>query len=140
MDLPSPPVYGLTLDSELLLYNASDCGADSEWYRFFDRVSELEAQKTWKAAQVNDAATYDFGHFKQSGRDYDKLILEDNARFIGALPDQDKCRGLPTPGCREVKRHIDQVLFSWWTDVPYINLKIAERMLESLPLRGKAPD
>merc|ERR1719401_334678 len=99
------------LDSELLVYNRSECGANGAWYRMFERVSALEASKLWPAAQVNEAAVYDFGIFKQTGKDYDKYILEDNARYIGAHPDQDICKGLNTPGCREVKRHIDLVLF-----------------------------
>jgi hypothetical protein len=135
MDLPKPPVYGLMLDSEPLVYNHSECGANGAWYRMFERVSALEAAKLWPAAQVNEAAVYDFGIFKQTGKDYDKYILEDNARWIGAHPDQAICKGLNKPGCREVKRHIDLVLFSWWTDLPYMNLKVAGRMLESTPLK-----
>lgn len=133
MDLDNPPMYGAMLDSELLLYNGSDCGPESEWYRLFERVSALEASKLWPAAKVNDAAKYTFpGGYVQTGRTYDKIILEDNARFIGALEDQSACKGLNSPGCREVKRQIEDVLFSWWTDIPYVNLRVAERMLLSL--------
>lgn len=133
MDLgENAPDYGLMLDSELLVYNTSDCGPNSAWYRLFERVQALETSKLWKAAQVNDAAMYDFGSFKQSGKDYDRFIIEDNARFVLAHPDQPQCAWLPTPGCREVKRQIDSVLFSWWTDVPYMNLEVAKRMLLAL--------
>jgi len=31
-----------------------------------------------------------------------------------------------------VQEQVNGVLFSWWTDVPYLNLQVAKRMLESL--------
>jgi len=133
MDLGADaPIYGMMLDSELQLYNTSDCGPRSEWHRLYDRLAALEAAKLWPAAQVNDAASYKWGGQGQSGKEYDRILIEANARVIGAHPEQEKCKGLLTPGCREVKRQIDLVLFSWWTDLPYVNLKVAERMLPAI--------
>jgi len=57
------------------------------------------------------------------------MIIE-NARFAGYTA---TCE---TEGCAEVKRQIDLCLFSWWTDVPWVNLRVAGRMLIQKAGRG----
>merc|ERR1712194_850276 len=70
--------------------------------------------------------TYDFGTFVKSGKDYDRAIIEENANFVGWRPECKK------PGCLEVARQISESLFSWWTDVPWLNLTVAGRMIAKL--------
>jgi len=124
------PEYGLMMDSELLFYNKTDCGPDSEWNKLYDRIRALEDRKLWPVAKVGTMADYDFGPHggKQTGRDYDRALISLNARWLGF---ETICKGLNTPGCREVHRQIEEVLFSWWTDLPYMNLAVAKRLLLS---------
>jgi len=117
------------LDSELLLYNADDCGPGSEWSRLFDRIRSRELSKTWLGARVSDTKqSYPFGPFKMSGKAYDTVLLRENAQFVthGQLH---KCK---TKICKRVRVQVRSALFSWWTDLPYLNLTVAARMLAAV--------
>lgn len=129
------PDYGLMMDSELLLYAnqgegpdaALDCGAGSPWTSLFDRIRAREQARVWPAAVVSDTlATYSFGKFTRSGQDYDRALLEEGARFAGL----EGCGS--GDGCDEVRRQIKECLFSWWTDLPWLRLRVAEEMLFDL--------
>merc|ERR1712048_867138 len=60
--------YALMLDAEILLYNASDCGSNSEWHKLYDRIRIRELSKLWYAAQVSNKRVYDFGGTLVTGR------------------------------------------------------------------------
>lgn len=135
-----PPEYGLMVDSELLVYDnhgknglrGSDCVAEGPWSRFYSRVKAFDDSRSFPAARVSPTlVTYSFGGGTRSGADYDKYLIEENAHWVGYTS---YC-GTRTPrpvGCDEVQRQIDLVLFSWWTDVPWMNLQVTARMLKDL--------
>eukprot|EP00927_Polykrikos_kofoidii_P065205 TRINITY_DN60993_c0_g1_i1.p1 TRINITY_DN60993_c0_g1~~TRINITY_DN60993_c0_g1_i1.p1 ORF type:complete len:511 (-),score=50.14 TRINITY_DN60993_c0_g1_i1:267-1772(-) len=132
MDLPAneAPEYTLMLDSELNIYNMSDCGLDGRWSRLLSRLRDREASKKWFAARVsNDLLCYDFGdRGKQCGREYDKSLMRITSRHV-TKHTLDSCK---TDGCLKVKQQIDLALFSWWTDIPYVSLRIAAHMVAFL--------
>jgi len=136
------PDYGLMVDSELLLFAnqgdgpdaALDCGADSPWTSLFDRIRAREEARIWTAAVVSDTlATYSFGKHTKSGQDYDRALLDESAHFAGL----DKCSS--GDGCDEVRRQIKECLFSWWTDLPWVRLRVAEEMLSDLFIETARP-
>merc|ERR1712194_107742 len=43
----------------------------------------------------------------------------------------EKCAEIQ-PGCKEVHRMVKDVLFSWWTDVPWVNLAIVGDLMQHL--------
>jgi len=123
----SAPEYGLMLDSELLPYNEKDCGADSGWHKLLPRLQAAEASKEWTAARVGTDVTYKVtDDITWSGQEYDQDLIFENAQFVSPGP-MDQCEG---EGCQEVRRGIDDALFSWWTNLPYVKLDVAKRMLE----------
>ena len=129
------PEYGALLDSELLLYDGhgdgvtgQDCGPDGAWSRLYDRIRAQEASKRWPAAKVSSTlATYQFGKITRSGKDYDQQLIRGNAAFV-----HQSYRTCEEPGCREIRRQIEECLFSWWTDVPWTNLTVVGRMVRKL--------
>eukprot|EP00931_Biecheleriopsis_adriatica_P081745 TRINITY_DN5509_c1_g2_i1.p1 TRINITY_DN5509_c1_g2~~TRINITY_DN5509_c1_g2_i1.p1 ORF type:complete len:469 (-),score=116.74 TRINITY_DN5509_c1_g2_i1:75-1376(-) len=136
IDARGPEEYGLMLDSEISLwdYHAKDkkdsaCKSNGEWSRLLERITTMEKNKVWPAARVSATLTeYSFGTFKKSGRDYDQHLLRENANFINDFkPVDDKhCQ---MKSCSKVRRQIDNVLWSWWTDLPWLNLEVAKRMV-----------
>lgn len=132
MDLgPSAPAYGLMLDAELLLYDATDCGPGSAWYTLYERIRRSEATKTFPASQTSSTlGTYHVGGDRYlNGCSYNRGIIQRNADWVtpGGTACLKKCT---EPGCAQVRRQIEQCLWSWWTDLPYVNLKIAARLLQ----------
>jgi len=127
---PEAPVYGLMLDAELLLYNAADCGEGSAWRRLFERLARLEASRSFPAAQVSTTlATYPLGGGNfENGCTYDRGIIKRNADWVtpGGLECLYTCQ---ETGCRRVRQQIERCLWSWWTDLPYVNLRVAARLL-----------
>jgi len=125
--------YGLMLDAELLLYDGhgedkrgDDCRFGGPWSRLLSRIREADASKSFPAARVSSTLTvYDFGPYKQSGKTYDQSLIRDNIYFLS--PEVMSCK---TPGCREVQRQLEDCLFSWWTDLPWLNLTVAGQLLE----------
>merc|ERR1711879_788435 len=118
------PLYGLMLDAELLLYdNAGEddrgtaCTLDGPWSALLDRIKAQDASRSFPAARVSSTATtYSFGGMKRSGKDYDKVILRENARFAGGSGISSGTCTDRSAGCMEVKRMLDLCLYSWWTD------------------------
>ncbi|CAK0885037.1 unnamed protein product [Prorocentrum cordatum] len=141
LDPDEAPEYGLMLDAELLLFelhappgHQHGCFAGSGWEFLLDRIRSKEASKEWPAAQVSSTLkVYKTGDDMLSGKDFDRKLINGNARFVtkGAWrPDDDrKCR---SEGCGELRRQWRDALFSWWTDLPWMNLSVARRMLRHL--------
>lgn len=133
MDLgDKAPDYGLMLDAELNLYDPKDCGDESAWHGFLARLKASEASKQWPAAQVDTSQKYDFGPEHQNlvltGRSYDRELMHASAQFLtGSTIEQ-----CPAEGCALIREQLKNALFSWWTDVPYVNLHVAGRMLTQL--------
>jgi len=133
--------YGLMMDAELLLFDGlgddkhgDGCQLDGPWSRLLDRIREADASKSFPAARVSSTLTvYNFGAFKQTGKRYDQAIISENMFFLS--PEVARCE---SPGCREVQRQLEHCLFSWWTDLPWLNLTVAGEMLEWLS-RSRAP-
>lgn len=145
------PEYGLLLDSELSLFHlhtrlgasvsaveaaaaagSKACGRGGAWSGLLGRIRDMDAAKAFPAARVsNTHTTYNFGGFTRSGKDFDRGIIEDNAHFVMRKTQQD-LRSCTTAGCAEVSRQIQECLFSWWTDLPWVNLQVAEGMFSSL--------
>jgi len=58
---------------------------------------------------------------------YDQALMKENAnwlRFDG--------RSCSSAKCHEVDAALKQTLFSWWTDLPYLNLTIAARLIKTV--------
>mmetsp|Transcript_71690 Transcript_71690/g.205748 ORF Transcript_71690/g.205748 Transcript_71690/m.205748 type:complete len:512 (-) Transcript_71690:68-1603(-) len=140
MDLEEQaPEYGLMVDSELLVFDrlgedgdrGLGCAIEGPWSRLYARIQAFDESKSFPAARVSRTlTTYKFGSFTRSGADYDRTLIIENAHFAGYTA---TCE---TEGCQEVKRQIDLCLFSWWTDVPWVNLRVASRMLIQKVGRG----
>jgi len=133
MDLGSEsPMYGVMADSELLVFDGSPegCSLDGPWSRLLGRIREQDASKAFPAARVsNTLTTYSFGGgLTRSGQDYDRFLITENAQYVGGH----SLKGCTSPGCKEVQRQIDRCLFSWWTDLPWVNLTVVSRMLAAL--------
>lgn len=130
--------YGLMLDAEVVVYDfharaktGHACSSGGAWSKLFDRIKSMELKKVWPAARVSaKLSTYDFGGGNvMSGRDYDKALLEENAYFVNGRKDMSHCT---YAACKKVSRQIDDVLFSWWTELPWLNLTIAKNMFASM--------
>lgn len=153
MDLgEDAPEYGLMMDSELVLYtyhsskptskgvegaevDTSACEGGGAWSNLLERIRDMEASKAFPAARVsNTLTTYNFGSFKQTGKKYDRSLIASNAFLVGGK-DFEQC---DRPGCQAVRQQIEDCLFSWWTDLPWTNLQIAQRMVTFLA-STKAP-
>lgn len=122
------PKYGLMLDAELRLFNAStDCDASSHWPRLLSRIQEFEAAKLWPAAQVSkNLVTFKFASGTMNGFMYDQALIDESLRFVKG-DDWRKCRD---SGCLQLHKQHDECLFSWWTDLPWLNLEVAARLLQ----------
>merc|ERR1712039_269810 len=97
--------------------------------KLFARINSLDTVKAFPAARVSSTlTTYNFGNTVRSGKDYDQVLISENARFItkGAL---NSCMSYE---CMQVKKQIDSALFSWWTDLPWVSITHAKRMLSFL--------
>jgi len=132
MDLgDDAPAYGLMLDSEVLMYSDADCGANSAWYKLFHRIQQMEASGTFPVSQVSTNHSF-MG--EEHGCGYDRGIIKRNADWLtpGGLNCLRKCT---ERGCKEVAEQIDLCRFSWWTDIPYVNLAFASRMFAHLSSR-----
>mmetsp|Transcript_94644 Transcript_94644/g.276699 ORF Transcript_94644/g.276699 Transcript_94644/m.276699 type:complete len:292 (+) Transcript_94644:823-1698(+) len=125
--------YGMMVDAELLLYDnlgedirGDDCRPDGPWSQLYNRIREADASKAFPAARVSSTlTTYNFGSWTQSGKSYDQSLIRDNVYFLSS-----EVLNCKTPPCREVQKQVEDCLFSWWTDLPWINLTVAGRMLE----------
>merc|ERR1711908_113826 len=117
-----------------MLYNTSDCGPGSHWLGFYDRLRAYEVSRSWKAAQVSPYLKV-FG--PKNGKTYDTGIVKGNLDWLlhadGGTRWLKSCTTAP---CLELQRHFDLCLFSWWTEVPYVKLAVAARMLSALGKRG----
>lgn len=126
--------YGLMLDSEISLYdlhaqagNGKACEPGGAWTKLYSRIRAFESQKVWPAARVSSTlAVYNFGSFKKSGKDYDQHLMRENSRFLN-LNEMDK-ESCTMDSCGKVWKALDKVLWSWWTDIPWLNLDVARRM------------
>lgn len=138
MDLGShAPLYGIMLDSELLLYNTTDCGPGSHWNTLIDRLRSAEASKAWPAAQVGTDVSYAWpGGQTSNGRLYDRELILENLQYVTGWTGERLDESCAGEGCQELRRQVEQVLYSWWTDLPYVNLKVAERMLTAVARRS----
>jgi len=143
------PEYGLLLDSELALFEPSGgyagtggasvagaagsaemCGQDGFWSRLLDRIRAAEASKLWPAARVSSTlTTYNFGGKVRSGKDYDRTLIAENIWLVIGQAHLAKCQ---EPGCLQIKRQHQDVLFSWWTDLPWVNVGVAKRFFETV--------
>merc|ERR1740129_120484 len=123
------PVYGLMLDSEILLYNISDCGPHSTWSKLFDRLSAAEASRKIPAARVSNTMKFMDEAKTLSGKISGQGIINDNMRFVMHGQSLDACSSAP---CQRVRRMRDLCLFSWWTDIPFMNLTIAGDLIASV--------
>jgi len=132
MDLgAAAPVYGLMLDSELLLFDRTDCGPNSAWYTLYERIRRSEATKTFQASQTSETLVrYDFGKGNVvNGCAYDRGIIQQNVHWLTAGGTACQVETCKEYGCEQVQRQVDNCLWSWWTDIPYMNLTIASRLL-----------
>jgi hypothetical protein len=154
MDLASDvPEYGMMLDAELLLYekhapesHLKGCGKGSAWTELLGRIRRVEAKKEWVAARVSETLKiYKFGNDLKSGKMFDQLLIAGNANFItkgvwkvemgktGTEPMTCyKGRNNTEPECLEIRRQYEDGLFTWWTDIPWMNLTVAGRMVKHL--------
>eukprot|EP00440_Ansanella_granifera_P012807 gb/GFBE01013910.1/.p1 GENE.gb/GFBE01013910.1/~~gb/GFBE01013910.1/.p1 ORF type:complete len:407 (+),score=83.29 gb/GFBE01013910.1/:1-1221(+) len=133
MDLGArSPDYGLPMDAELVLYDQQDCGSNSTWHGFLGRLADAEASKSWPVAQVGDSRSYNFGSDSRphtvTGRTYDEFLIRENAAFIT----KGKLSLCDSEACNIVKQQIKFSQFSWWTDVPWMNLEVAKRMFSAM--------
>lgn len=124
------PAYGLMLDAELLLYNREDCGPRSAWYNLYERIRRSEATKTFPASRTSKTLVkYSFGSGRPTnGCQYNRDTIITNAEWV--MPTGTSClRRCQDRGCKQVRAQIQKCAWSWWTDVPYVNLTIAARLL-----------
>eukprot|EP00930_Biecheleria_cincta_P082271 TRINITY_DN72031_c0_g1_i1.p1 TRINITY_DN72031_c0_g1~~TRINITY_DN72031_c0_g1_i1.p1 ORF type:complete len:552 (+),score=94.13 TRINITY_DN72031_c0_g1_i1:122-1777(+) len=131
--------YGLMLDSEISVYDfharaktGNACGPRGAWSELFDRIRTMELNKVWPASRVSATlATYNFGSFQKSGRDYDQHLLRENGNFINGYKAMTP-KYCTYDACKKVFKQIDNVLWSWWTDLPWLNLTVAKKMFAHL--------
>lgn len=144
MDLENGPKYGLMMDSELLLYDkqggedpgGEECFQPNGWWsRFLSRIEAKDMSKEFPAARVSSTlVTYQFSRgMTRSGKDYDERIIKENFEFVA--PNDAQNRNCQTAGCKEVHEQVANCLYSWWTDLPWLNLTVAKDMLVSLANR-----
>jgi len=140
MDLGAEaPDYGMMLDAELVVHDfyaggaaGRACSPGGAWSALFDRIRASDAGRTFPAARVSSTHTvYDFGAYKRSGRDYDRTLIKENLDFV--MP-----KDCATPGCQEARRQEKECLYTWWTDLPWMNLTVAKRMLEAVAKKPAA--
>jgi len=141
MDLGAEaPEYGLMLDAEILPNDKLDCGPSSPWYQLIDRVRRKDASKAYPAAQLSKTIKMvPIGdNTFMTGYGYGQGLIKGNADFIthGGCDTRNNVLRCKSPACEEVNRQIQLSLFSWWTDLPYVNLKIAGQMLKALNEKG----
>eukprot|EP00933_Yihiella_yeosuensis_P020050 TRINITY_DN16174_c0_g1_i1.p1 TRINITY_DN16174_c0_g1~~TRINITY_DN16174_c0_g1_i1.p1 ORF type:complete len:573 (-),score=122.94 TRINITY_DN16174_c0_g1_i1:216-1910(-) len=137
MDFGVKEEYGLMLDSEVTIYDlhirartGKACGPGGGFDRLYDRIRRMEAGKAWPAARVsNNLTTYNFGSFTKSGRDYDLALIRENINFLYKGKSINPCN---TEVCNKVKYQMNNVLWSWWTDLPWLNLAVAKRMIAAM--------
>lgn len=147
------PEYGLMLDAELLLYerhapeaHLKGCGKGSAWEQLVTRIRRVEASKEWVAARVSETLkVYKFGNDLKTGKSFDQLLIGGNANFITKKvwreKDNRSCSNehkWPAPECKELRRQYDDGLFTWWTDLPWMNLSVVSRMITYLVPEEKA--
>lgn len=119
----------------VILSEGLECAPGGAWSQLVQRIRAKDFSRAFPAARVsNTLTTYNFGDYTKSGQDYDRSLIQENANFVteGRL---DRCSKV---GCKAVKQQLQGCLFSWWTDLPWLNLSIASRMLESLSHRKAA--
>jgi len=129
--------YGLMLDAEISIYDmhtkartGTACGAGGPWSRLLDKIRALEAGQAFPAARVSSTlTTYNFGNFLKSGKDYDMFLIKENAQFVLKQANIQSCK---SKGCRMVEEQIKNSLWSWWTDIPWLSLAVARRMMMHL--------
>eukprot|EP00747_Dinoflagellata_sp_TGD_P164102 gnl/TRDRNA2_/TRDRNA2_183568_c0_seq1.p1 gnl/TRDRNA2_/TRDRNA2_183568_c0~~gnl/TRDRNA2_/TRDRNA2_183568_c0_seq1.p1 ORF type:complete len:429 (-),score=43.37 gnl/TRDRNA2_/TRDRNA2_183568_c0_seq1:23-1309(-) len=134
----SGPDYGLMTDSELVILNRTDCGPDSHWYSLLDRIKDLEANKKWLAVKA-PAPTAEEQLRHQNFTRTVSNHLANTLKFVMGLKvhcdkgkvGEDCLQSCTSSGCDAVRSQHDQSLWSWWTDVPYVNLAVAKRMFEA---------
>ncbi|CAK0907152.1 unnamed protein product [Prorocentrum cordatum] len=124
---PHAPAYGLMLDADLRLFNTSDCSLSGRWSRLLSRIERSEARKEWLGiphANMTRSDTRE-GAWAMSMQ---RRVLRVNAVWVvggGATFD----RHCVTEQCQRLRWQVDNVFFTWWTDLPYVNLRVASRML-----------
>lgn len=130
--LDSPLEYGLMLDSELVLYStteavdrSSDCASNGFWANIFDRIRAFDQNKFFPVARVSpNLSTYTFGHnFVMSGQTYDRELIKENFDFV--TRHGEVCK---STNCSTLRKQQEDCLFSWWTDIPWLNLQVTKKL------------
>jgi len=130
LDLPSRPMFGSMLDAELNIYNQNDCNAGGPWSKLLQRLLRIEASKEFPAARVGTMKVYNFGSYSMSGKEYDRSIIDQHVQFVKDREPSHLCE-TKKKACQAVEEMVERVLYTWWTDIPYVNLTVAANMLSS---------
>ncbi|CAJ1372797.1 unnamed protein product [Effrenium voratum] len=131
--------YGLMLDAEISLFDlhakassGSACSSTGAWSRLLPRIQSVEQKKVWPGARVSSTLTqYNFGTFTKSGKDYDLHLLRENARFVNFGTDVTD-RTCKPDTCKKILHQLKHVIWTWWTDLPWVRLDVAKRMMAHL--------
>jgi len=124
MDMARAPTYGVIADAELMLFDPHDCGAHSKWNALHDRIKSREKARKWPAVRVTHENKFAFN-------------------FMGGLMEgltQWTNRNNKTctlPACKHLQLYADRTTISWWTDLPWVNLKVAGKMFTDIGGREK---
>jgi hypothetical protein len=138
MDLPADhaPQYGLMLDSELALYDKANCGKESVWSSLYKRIQDVDRSRRIPAARVSDTLmTTDIMGQTVSGKQYDQIILSEHLANIAGRSWED-CESVE---CKRLQRQYNDCLFSWWTELPFVNLTIAAKLVASIAQTRPGP-
>lgn len=137
MDLGADaPAYGLMLDAEISMFGGHSQAESWEaacdpsrgsWSRLLERIMAKDRSREFPAARVSDHLQF-IPKTNTSGKIFDYGLIMFNAKLVtnGTI---DKCK---REECRMVKDQINKVLFSWWTDLPWMNLTVVGRMFSGM--------
>lgn len=126
MDSPHPPDYGIIADSELLLYDEAECSReDSKWNMFYQRIQAKERTRQWNAVRITPEDTYAFGTLRN--------VMKSTKAFVSGA----NASSCTLPQCRHLDDFRENVTFSWWTDLPWMNLSVVPDMLAHIAGRAK---
>jgi hypothetical protein len=116
MDLPieQRPKYGLMLDADIRIFDENDCGLEGRWSRLLSRIQGVEDKKVWLGSRIMRNPFWT-----------KRMVLKENAWAVtkGGL---ESCQ---TEGCLDVKKQLNTTLFTWWNDIPFVNLEMASTMI-----------